>query len=719
MQTDPSNVEKVQKWPSPTNVKEVRQFLGLAGYYRKFVRHFGIISRPLTELLKKGVVFRWTPTHEESFQALKTALTTAPVLALPNFAKPFVVETDASDGGIGAVLMQDQRPIAFLSQTLGPRLRMLSTYEKESMAILMAVDRWRSYLMTTEFVIRTDHRSLACLDEQRLTTPCQQKAMTKMLGLQYRIEYRKGALNQAADALSRRPEASVCAISVCVPSWLEEVKQGYLQDPQCVKILKLPQEQRVADGPYTVSDCVIRYKGRIWIGNNSTMQQRVLLELHSGAMGGHSGVQATYSRVKQHFSWPQLKRMVKAYVALCAVCKQAKPEHVRYPGLLQPLPVPTQAWEMVTLDFVEGLPTSRGYNSILVVVDKLTRYAHFIPLRHPFSAMQVAKAYMDNVFKLHGPPDAMVSDRDRIFTNKVWQELCRLTHITLNMSSARHPQTDGTSERVNQCMELYLRCFVHNCPSKWVDWISLAEFWYNTSYHSTLKSTPFEVLYGHKPRFFGITNVADAKVTDLAAWTQERATMLASLRQHLNRARQWMKDKAHRRRSDRNFTVNDWVYLKLQPYAQSSVAARANHKLAFRYFGPFQVLQRVSEVAYKLALPEHAKIHPVVHVSQLRAAVPPSTTIMPELPTLDEDLLPLQVPEAILQRRVVQRRTRQAEQALVHWSGFPTSLASREDVIPLKARFLRALAWGQAKSKGGGNVTRTTTPGQKDATDPT
>lgn len=193
------------------------------------------------------------------------------------------------------------------------------------------------------------------------------------------------------------------------------------------------------------------------------------------------------------------------------------------------------------MDFVEGLPTSKGFNSILVVVDKLTRYAHFIPLRHPFSALQVAKAYMDNVFKLHGPPEAMVSDRDRIFTSKVWQELCKLTHIKLNISSARHPQTDGTTERVNQCMELYLRCFVHNCPSKWVEWISLAEFWYNTSYHSTLKSTPFEVLYGHKPRFFGITNVADSTVTDLAQWTRDRAVMVALLRQHLNRARQSMK----------------------------------------------------------------------------------------------------------------------------------------------------------------------------------
>lgn len=243
-------------------------------------------------------VFRWTSAHEESFTALKRALTSTPVLALPIFSKPFVVETDASDKGIGAVLMQDQHPLAFLSQTLGPRLRTLSTYEKESLAVLMAVERWRSYLQTSEFVIRTDHRSLSCLDEQRLTTPWQQKALTKLLGLNYRIEYRKGALNQAADALSRRPEAAVCAISVCVPRWLEDVKRSYTQDPQCTKILAAASVPTATNGSFQVHGGLIRYKGRVWIGNNPVVQQQVLAKLHSGAIGGHLGVQATYSRLK-------------------------------------------------------------------------------------------------------------------------------------------------------------------------------------------------------------------------------------------------------------------------------------------------------------------------------------------------------------------------------------------------------------------------------------
>jgi hypothetical protein len=185
-------------------VKEVHRFLGLAGYYRKFVRNFGQISRPLTDVLKKDVVFRWTEQTEASFRALQQALITTPVLAIPDFAKPFVVETDASDGGVGAVLSQDGHPLAYLSRALGPKNQGLSAYEKEFLAILLVVDHWRPYLQVQEFTIQSDHRSLASLDEQRLHTPWQRKALTKLLGLRYRIVYQPGKKNGAADALSRK-----------------------------------------------------------------------------------------------------------------------------------------------------------------------------------------------------------------------------------------------------------------------------------------------------------------------------------------------------------------------------------------------------------------------------------------------------------------------------------------------------------------------------------
>jgi hypothetical protein len=171
-------------------VKEL-SFLGLAGYYRKFVQHFGIISKPLTELLKKNSLFIWTEEQNAAFQTLKSALVQAPVLALPDFSKSFYIETDASDQRVGVVLMQDSHPIAYVSKLFCPKLRGLSTYEKEYVAILLAVDQWRSYLQLGEFLIATDQKSLSYLNDQRLHTQWQQKVFTKLLGLQYKIVYKK------------------------------------------------------------------------------------------------------------------------------------------------------------------------------------------------------------------------------------------------------------------------------------------------------------------------------------------------------------------------------------------------------------------------------------------------------------------------------------------------------------------------------------------------
>jgi hypothetical protein len=193
--TDPNKAEAVKSWPVPTNSKELRGFLGLAGYYRKFVRHFGMIAKPLTTLLKKGVLFVWTHDHTVAFDTLKQSLCSAPVLALPNFEVPFAIEVDASGVGVGVVLLQEGHPLAFVSKALGPKNQGLSVYEKEYLAIILAVTQWRQYLLHAEFLIFIDHRSLSHLTEQKLHTPWQQRVFSKLLGLQYRVVYKKGIEN--------------------------------------------------------------------------------------------------------------------------------------------------------------------------------------------------------------------------------------------------------------------------------------------------------------------------------------------------------------------------------------------------------------------------------------------------------------------------------------------------------------------------------------------
>jgi hypothetical protein len=230
--TDPAKVEAVISWPQPSSVKELRSFLGLAGYYRKFVRHFAVITKPLTNLLKKGVMFVWTQEHTQAFALLKEALVNSPVLAMPDFTIPFCIETDASNLGVGAVLLQKGHPLAYISKPLGPKTKGLSTYEKEYLAILIAIDQWRQYVQHAEFFIYTDQKSLVHLNEQRLNTPWQQKVFVKLLGLQYRLVYKKGAKNSAADALSRRvhSDSHILAVSSATPAWIEEIANSYEHD---------------------------------------------------------------------------------------------------------------------------------------------------------------------------------------------------------------------------------------------------------------------------------------------------------------------------------------------------------------------------------------------------------------------------------------------------------------------------------------------------------
>lgn len=360
------------------------------------------------------------------------------------------------------------------------------------------------------------------------------------MGLRYKLCYKKGTGNRAADALSRispQSELQVFHLSVTQPLWLEEIGQSYHKFEETAKL-----------------------RGRILVPPDPEMQKKIVNALHASPIGGHSGYHVTYQKVKSLFVWTRMKQMIQDIVAQCQICQMAKAERVKYPGLLQPLPIPQFAWQVVTMDFIEGVPKSHSYNCIMVVVDKFSKYAHFVLLSHPFTALKVALSYMDNVYKLHGLPEAIVSDRDKIFTSALWQELFRLAGTQLKMSTSYHPQTDGQTERVNQCLEAYLRCFVHACPQKWKDWLALAEFWYNTSYHSSLEKTPFEILYGQQPRHLGTDVVESCAIPDLNTLLAERKIMVQLLQQQLTRVQQSQKHQADKNMTERSFEVGELVF---------------------------------------------------------------------------------------------------------------------------------------------------------------
>ncbi len=428
-------------------------------------------------------------------------MTTAPVLRMPDFEKSFVLEVDASGEGIGAVLSQEGRPLAYLSKAIKGKNLSLSTYEKEFLAILMATQKWRHYLLTGCFIIQTDHESLKYLLEQKIITPMQQKGMMKLMGFNYSIVYRKGKENKVANALSRQgwDIGHNMAITTIIPAWTYELEDSYKEGPYYQAIIeKLSLHPEELDS-YTYKQGVLRYKGRICVGSSGNLREKLIKHFHHSTTGGHSGVLHTYQRAKGHFHWKGTRKQIEEQIRHCEICAQNKVDNQAYPGLLQPLPIPQQIWEDLSMDFLEALPNSEGKDTILVVVDRFNKYSHFLPLRHPFTAKEVAKIFLDTVYKLHGCPKSIVTDRDKVFTSLFWKELFNLLGVQLKMSTSYHPETDGQTERVNRCLETYLRCMCFQHPKKWGKYLPLAEWWYNSNFHTSLDTTPFKALYGVAP----------------------------------------------------------------------------------------------------------------------------------------------------------------------------------------------------------------------------
>lgn len=419
--TDPAKTAAISKWPSPKTVKELRGFLGLTGYYRNYVKGYGVVARPLTDLLKKDG-FEWGNKEQKAFEDLKQRMISAPVLALPNFNEPFVVESDASGYGLGAVLMQNRRSIAYFSKGLTDREQLKPVYERELMAIVMAVRKWKHYLMGKKFTIYTDQKSLKFLLDQRDVSMDYQKWLTKFLGYDFEIIYKAGVDNKVADGLSR----VVMDQSFAVMELLSAITQATNLNMQDIfeeidsdaNIQQIMQDVLVGscEKPwFSVKKGRLFYKDRLFLPKTSKFIEVILEEFHSGVMGGHSGVLKTTKRIQRLFHWPNLKKDVQRFVSQCTICQTHKSSTLVPAGLLQPIPLPSQIWEELSMDFIGGLPKSKGVDVICVVVDRLSKYAHFFTLKHPYTAQSVAEKFVKEIIRLDGFPVSIISDRDMVF----------------------------------------------------------------------------------------------------------------------------------------------------------------------------------------------------------------------------------------------------------------------------------------------------------------
>lgn len=393
-----------------------------------------------------------------------------PVLAAPDFSQEFIIESDACMYGAGAVLMQAGRPIAFYSKAFSPRNMGLSTYEKELLAVVLAVNKWRKYLLSRPFTIKTDQEAIKFLLSQKITTLMQQKWFTKLLSFDYKIMYKRERDNVVADPLSRIHEqpqlGTSAAISILVPQWKEDDRHSWHQDPEFIDILAALAVDPKAAPDFSLQEGDLRFKGCLVVGQMGDIRQQIMSNLHNGTKVVILAGRQQLTESVPFFWWPSLNKDVKIWVQQCEAYQRCKSEHLPSPGLLQPIELPSHAWSTITMDFIESLPKSAGRDTILVVIDKYTKFAHFIALQHPFSASQVAQTLLDNVFKLYGPITAIITYRDKIFTSQFWTELFKKLGTTSKLSTAYHPQTDGQSERLNQYVEMYLRCSTYQRPNQ-------------------------------------------------------------------------------------------------------------------------------------------------------------------------------------------------------------------------------------------------------------
>ena len=449
---DPKKIEAVVSLKPPKNVSKVRSFLGLAGYYRKFVEGFSKIAAPLTKLTRKDVKYDWVEACRQSFEELKGRLTSAPVLALPNGRDGFVVYSDASRQGVGCVLMQNDRVIAYASRQLKKHEENYPTHNLELAAVVFALKIWRHYLYGVPCKIFTDHKSLQYIFTQKELNRRQRRWLELIKDYDCTIEYHQEKANVVADALSRRLENSLShmrsgylpllvdlrALGVILevedsgallatfhvrPLLVDQILVGRSQDPQMIKLKKEIEKRKKAE--FQIRDDGMIVKGqRMCVSEYGELMRDIMEEAHSSAYAMHPGSTKMYKTLKEHYRWNGMKKEIASFVSRCLTCQQVKIEHQKPAGKIQLLPIPVWKWENITMDFVVGLPwIQRQHDAIWVIVDRLTKSAHFLPINVEDSLEKLAQLYVDEIVRLHGVPVLIVSDRYPRFTSRFWPSL--------------------------------------------------------------------------------------------------------------------------------------------------------------------------------------------------------------------------------------------------------------------------------------------------------
>ncbi|UYV78594.1 hypothetical protein LAZ67_16002094, partial [Cordylochernes scorpioides] len=590
------NIKAVRNFPRPKKVKEVQSFLGMCSYYRKFIKDFSKIADPLTNLIKKSVSFTWTERQEEAFQTLKTALLSPPILGHINPNAPTYVHTDASNIGIGATLVQDiggeEKVISYLSRTLSKAEQNYSTTEKECLAVVWSMSKLRPYLYGRHFKIVTDHHALCWLKNLKDPTGRLARWALKIQEYDFDIIHKSGKKHLDADGLSRGPLPET--------DWDEDFERLFLN--------------QITDEEDKFIESVKKNL------NGKNKKREIMKEYHNHMSNGHLGVARTMYRIKSKYFWPSMLKDVSEFVKTCHLCQSRKGSNQLPSGLLQPIPPANFPFERIGIDFVGPLPSTKNRKKwIIVLTDYYTRYAETRAVSEA-TVKEVSKFLVEDIFLRHGAPQYLISDRGSQFTSNLMKEVMKTCKIKHCFTTSYHPQTNGLTERLNRTLINMLSMYVNTDQKNWDEILPFITHAYNTTIQETTGYSPFFLMFGREPTsLLDDRNISvDIDKDDYDEYIKHHLdkinrTIKLVINNTINTQERMKKnyDKKHMERSyEPGELVAVWTPIRKIGKCE---------KLLRKYFGPYRILKKLSNVNYLIEPKDNPGQDPlIVHVSRLK-----------------------------------------------------------------------------------------------------
>lgn len=668
-----NKIAAIKDWPAPKTISELRSFLGAANFSRSFVENFSSIARPLTEATtgkhaSKSSKIKWDEPEQRAFEHLKHALTSAPSLAIPDEARPFVLHTDASDFGIGAALSQwnDEKQALQVCGYMSAKLKGAelnwTTHDKEMFALVRALEHWSMHFVQARHpvTVYTDNKALLDMLKGEIDISGRRARWTNVL-TRFKLNPQRieGAKNVLADGLSRRPDldggkeevqavrraqadealkhlglsvmtarhddSSVAAST----NLLESIRKTYEADHDCAKILRDPKRyhMRVDDG------LIVDDNGRILVPANPTIRTTIISESHDIIVSGHLGITKTVMRVREHFTWDGLVADVHAYVKSCAHCQANKARNVGEAGLLQPIAPPMTKGLSITIDFVGPLPrTARRKDFIMVIVDRFSKRVWYEPTTQTVNAKQAARILFDRVVRHQGLPEVIISDRDPRFKARMWRALWKECGTRLAMTVSFRARANGLTETNNRVMQDMLRSFVNESRKDWDLKLSALEIAYNSSVNESTGMTPFQLDIGMQPRLpMHIAAGRDREQKQstsqfIAEWEENWALAHESIR----RAQKKQKIHSNASRHDEHYKVGDLAWIRLDRGTLGD-GIGAIEKLGPRLEGPYEITELHGANNVTLKLNRGDRRHNRFNIDQLRPFVTRDAERFPDI----------------------------------------------------------------------------------------